>query len=164
MDSIKLLDKAIIYQQQNEQLYPAQEHLLLQLCMRVTKKLTDNINASLKGDGINDTTLMLLALLSSADNFCLSSTELSERLDVSRTYITRACDSLEKFGFIKRMESKEDRRSKNIYLTSEGNLYLQRTTRIYGRYLKKIWSNLTDDEIKMFKIISKKVLSQNTSQ
>ncbi|WP_251005033.1 MarR family transcriptional regulator [Escherichia coli] len=107
---------------------------------------------------------MLLALLSSADNFCLSSTELSERLDVSRTYITRTCDSLEKFGFIKRMESKEDRRSKNIYLTSEGNLYLQRTTRIYGRYLKKIWSNLTDDEIKMFKIISKKVLSQNTSQ
>ncbi len=30
MDSIKLLDKVIIYQQQNEQLYPAQEHLLLQ--------------------------------------------------------------------------------------------------------------------------------------
>ncbi|EEX6626132.1 transcriptional regulator, partial [Escherichia coli] len=28
---------------------PAQEHLLLQLCMRVTKKLTDNINSSLKG-------------------------------------------------------------------------------------------------------------------
>ncbi|WP_252381679.1 hypothetical protein [Escherichia coli] len=44
---------------------------------------------------------------------------------------------MEKFGFIKRMESKEDRRSKNIYLTSDGNLYLQRTTRIYGRYLKK---------------------------
>ncbi|ELV93980.1 putative transcriptional regulator [Escherichia coli PA48] len=39
MDSIKLLDKVIIYQQQNEQLYPAQEHLLLQLCMRVTKNL-----------------------------------------------------------------------------------------------------------------------------
>lgn len=30
MDGIKLLDKVIIYQQQNEQLYPAQEHLLLQ--------------------------------------------------------------------------------------------------------------------------------------
>lgn len=39
MDSIKLLDKVIIYQQQNEQSYPAQEHLLLQLCMRVTKNL-----------------------------------------------------------------------------------------------------------------------------
>lgn len=59
MDSIKLLDKVIIYQQQNEQSYPAQEHLLLQLCMRVTKKLTDNINSSLKVDGINDTTLMV---------------------------------------------------------------------------------------------------------
>lgn len=108
MDSIKLLDKVIIYQQQNEQSYPAQEHLLLQLCMRVTKKLTDNINSSLKVDGINDTTLMVLALLSSADNFCLSPTELSDKLDVSRTNITRVCDSLEKFGFIRRMESKED--------------------------------------------------------
>ncbi|MDW9183063.1 transcriptional regulator [Escherichia coli] len=39
MDSIKLLDKVIIYQQQNEQSYPAQEHLLLQLCMRVSKNL-----------------------------------------------------------------------------------------------------------------------------
>ncbi|WP_087683368.1 transcriptional regulator [Escherichia coli] len=38
---MKVLDKVNIYQQQNEQLYPAQEHLLLQLCMRVTKKLTD---------------------------------------------------------------------------------------------------------------------------
>ena len=43
MDSIKLLDKVIIYQQQNEQLYPAQEHLLLQLCMRLTKKLTEKL-------------------------------------------------------------------------------------------------------------------------
>ncbi|EEX0893849.1 transcriptional regulator, partial [Escherichia coli] len=33
------LDKAIIYQQQNEQSYPGQEFLLLQLCMRVTKNL-----------------------------------------------------------------------------------------------------------------------------
>ncbi|EHL1154886.1 MarR family transcriptional regulator, partial [Escherichia coli] len=138
MDSIKLLDKVIIYQQQNEQSYPAQEHLLLQLCMRVTKKLTDNINSSLKVDGINDTTLMVLALLSSADNFCLSPTELSEKLDVSRTNITRVCDSLEKFGFIRRMESKEDRRSKNIYLTPDGDLFLQKITRIYGSYLKKI--------------------------
>ncbi|AIG71933.1 hypothetical protein EC08BKT55439_2442 [Escherichia coli 08BKT055439] len=40
------------------------------------------------------------------------------------------------------MESKEDRRSKNIYLTSDGNLYLQRTTRIYGRYLKKYGATL----------------------
>ncbi|WP_306414135.1 MarR family transcriptional regulator, partial [Escherichia coli] len=99
--------------------------------MRVTKKLTDNINSSLKVDGINDTTLMVLALLSSADNFCLSPTELSEKLDVSRTNITRVCDSLEKFGFIRRMESKEDRRSKNIYLTPDGDLFLQKITRIY---------------------------------
>ncbi|EOL7603970.1 MarR family transcriptional regulator [Escherichia coli] len=107
---------------------------------------------------------MVLALLSSADNFCLSPTELSEKLDVSRTNITRVCDSLEKFGFIRRMESKEDRRSKNIYLTPDGDLFLQKITRIYGRYLKKIWSNLTDDEIKIFKMISKKVLSQNIYQ
>ncbi|ENW8861700.1 TPA: MarR family transcriptional regulator [Escherichia coli] len=109
--------------------------------MRVTKKLTDNINSSLKG-GINDTKLMVLALLSSADNFFLSPTELSEKLDISRTNITRVFDSLEKFGFIRRMESKEDRRSKNIYLTPDGDLLLQKITRIYGRYLKKYGATL----------------------
>ncbi|HFP3804299.1 TPA: MarR family transcriptional regulator [Escherichia coli] len=44
---------------------------------------------------------MVLALLSSADNFFLSPTELSEKLDISRTNITRVFDSLEKFGFIR---------------------------------------------------------------
>ncbi|EGY9052461.1 MarR family transcriptional regulator, partial [Escherichia coli] len=95
----------------------------------------------------------------SVDGFCLSPTELSERLDVSKTNITRACDSLEKIGFIKRMASKEDRRSKNIYLTPEGDLYLHQTTRIYGIYLKEIWSCLADDEINLLKVISRKVLS-----
>ncbi|HFO6430714.1 TPA: MarR family transcriptional regulator, partial [Escherichia coli] len=86
--------------------------------------------------------LMVLALLSSADNFFLSPTELSEKLDISRTNITRVFDSLEKFGFIRRMESKEDRRSKNIYLTPDGDLLLQKITRIYGRYLKKYGATL----------------------
>ncbi|MGS5311209.1 hypothetical protein [Escherichia coli] len=49
---MKLLDKAIIYQQQKEQSYPTQEHLLLQLCMRVNKKLTYNINTSQNMYGI----------------------------------------------------------------------------------------------------------------
>lgn len=40
MDSIKLLDKVIIYQQQNEQLYPAQEHLLYNFVCELPK-LTD---------------------------------------------------------------------------------------------------------------------------
>ncbi|HFP1614253.1 TPA: MarR family transcriptional regulator, partial [Escherichia coli] len=95
-----------------------------------------------EGGGINDTKLMVLALLSSADNFFLSPTELSEKLDISRTNITRVFDSLEKFGFIRRMESKEDRRSKNIYLTPDGDLLLQKITRIYGRYLKKYGATL----------------------
>lgn len=85
---------------------------------------------------------MVLALLSSADNFFLSPTELSEKLDISRTNITRVFDSLEKIGFIRRMESKEDRRSKNIYLTPDGDLLLQKITRIYGRYLKKYGATL----------------------
>lgn len=37
MDSIKLLDKVIIYQQQNEQLYPAQEHLLYNFVCELPK-------------------------------------------------------------------------------------------------------------------------------
>ncbi len=110
---------------------------------------------------INDTMFMIMILLSGADNFCLSPTELSERLCVSKTNITRLSDSLEKMGFIKRREDKEDRRRKYIYLMPEGRVFLQQMTKTYGVLIKNIWSTLTDDEVELFKSVSEKMLSHN---
>ncbi len=52
-----------------------------------------------------------------------------------------------------------DRFTLTIHLTPEGDLFLQRVTRIKSLYLEKIWSVLSDDEIKTFEIVSRKLLS-----
>ncbi|MDW4658088.1 MarR family transcriptional regulator, partial [Escherichia coli] len=50
--------------------------------------------------------------------------------ELVRTFpnITRITDFLEKAGYVKRTDSREDRRAKKISLTSEGMFFIQRLT------------------------------------
>ncbi|HGU4198754.1 TPA: MarR family transcriptional regulator, partial [Escherichia coli] len=114
------------------------------------KNMQDNINSLMAEHGINDAMFMLMSLLSTSDNFCMSPSDISNVLQFSKTNVTRISDSLVTKGFIRRVDSRNDRRSKYIHLTPEGDLFLQRVTRIKSLYLEKIWSVLSDDEIKTF--------------
>lgn len=158
MDSVKLLDEIIEYQKRNDKSYPAQEHRLTQLCIRANKIIQDNTNKLLSKYRINDSMFMIMFLLSSMDNSCLSPSDISTYLQTSRTNVTRVTDSLERLGFIRKIDSRDDRRSKYIYLTHEGDLFLQQIIRIQSVYFEKIWCSLTVDEIELFEIISKKLL------
>ena len=159
MDSIKFLDEIIAYQQHKDDKYPVKEHTLTQLSIRVNKNMQDNINSLMAEHGINDAMFMLMSLLSTSDNFCMSPSDISNVLQFSKTNVTRISDSLVTKGFIRRVDSRNDRRSKYIHLTPEGDLFLQRVTRIKSLYLEKIWSVLSDDEINSFEIVRRKLLS-----
>lgn len=93
MENIHSLEKIIKYQQNKDPLYPCQEHLLIQLCIRANKKIQDNISRMLGGYGINYSTYMVLTVLSTADNHCLSPSEISRELQFTRTNITAAAGS-----------------------------------------------------------------------
>lgn len=159
MENIHSLEKIIKYQQNKDPLYPCQEHLLIQLCIRANKKIQDNISRMLGGYGINYSTYMVLTVLSTADNHCLSPSEISRELQFTRTNITRITDFLEKAGYTERTDSKEDRRAKKISLTSEGMFFIQRLTLAQSMYLKEIWGYLTHDEQELFEVINKKLLA-----
>ena len=159
MENIHSLEKIIKYQQNKDPLYPCQEHLLIQLCIRANKKIQDNISRMLGGYGINYSTYMVLTVLSTADNHCLSPSEISRELQFTRTNITRITDFLEKAGYVKRTDSREDRRAKKISLTSEGMFFIQRLTLAQSMYLKEIWDYLTHDEQELFEVINKKLLA-----
>ncbi|MDI4552548.1 MarR family transcriptional regulator [Escherichia coli] len=77
----------------------------------------------------------------------------------TRTNITRITDFLEKTGYVKRTDSREDRRAKKISLTSEGMFFIQRLTLAQSMYLKEIWGYLTHDEQELFEVINKKLLA-----
>lgn len=159
MNNTDSLEKIIKHQQNNDPKYPGQEHLLIQLCIRVNKKIQDNISSLLSGYGINYSTYMVLTILSTADNHCLSPSKISRELQFTKTNITRITDFLEKAGYIERTDSREDRRAKKISLTSEGMFFIQRLTLAQSMYLKEIWDYLTHDEQELFEVINKKLLA-----
>ncbi|MDL8449791.1 MarR family transcriptional regulator, partial [Escherichia coli] len=84
---------------------------------------------------------------------------ISQKLQFTRTNITRITDFLEKAGYVKRTDSREDRRAKKISLTSEGMFFIQRLTLAQSMYLKEIWDYLTHDEQELFEVINKKLLA-----
>ena len=121
---------------------------------------------------------MVLTTLFAAENHCLSPSEISQKLQFTRTNITRITDFLEKIsglpystvkailergaekaGYVKRTDSREDRRAKKISLTSEGMFFIQRLTLAQSMYLKEIWDYLTHDEQELFEVINKKLLA-----
>ncbi len=102
---------------------------------------------------------MVLTTLFTAESHCLSPSEISQKLQFTRTNITRITDFLEKAGYVKRTDSREDRRAKKISLTSEGMFFIQRLTLAQSMYLKEIWGYLTHDEQELFEVINKKLLA-----
>ncbi|MGT3574217.1 HTH-type transcriptional regulator PapX, partial [Escherichia coli] len=97
-------------------------------CIRTNKRMQDNISEFLGVYGINHSVYMVLTTLFAAESHCLSPSEISQKLQFTRTNITRITDFLEKAGYVKRMDSREDRRAKKISLTSEGMFFIQRLT------------------------------------
>ena len=80
-------------------------------------------------------------------------------MQVSKTNITRITDILEKQNLIKRVDNELDRRGKNLCLTSDGVLFIQRMIRVQNIIMKKVWEGLSDDELKMFEMINKIALN-----
>ena len=68
-------------------------------------------------------------------------------------------DKLEKKNIAKRINNKNDRRSKSICLTPDGVTLAQKLINTQNVMLKKIWSGLSDDEMKTFELANKKLLS-----
>lgn len=163
MKNIDSLEKIIKYQQNKDVTYLSQEHLLMQLCIRANKKLMDNMSAFLDMYGINYSKYMVLVTLFTADNYCLSPSEIGSKLQFTRTNITRITDFLEKAGYIKRSDDIMDRRVIKIKLTSAGILFIQRITLAQNMHLKEIWSFMTSDECEVFEVINKKLLKHLSS-
>lgn len=159
MKNVLFLEKILDYQKNKETDYPVQDHLLMQLCIRISNKMQDVISDALEKHKINNTMFMALSLLYFTDGYCLSPSEISNLLQVSKTNITRITDILEKQNLIKRVDNKHDRRGKNLCLTSDGVLFIQRMIRVQNIIMKKVWEGLSDDELKMFEMINKKILN-----
>jgi DNA-binding MarR family transcriptional regulator len=65
--------------------------------------------------------------------------------------ITRLVDNLEKSKLVKRVASKNDRRSNHIFLTKEGKTLEQKTMEVANRTLNEALDGVTNTQIEMAK-------------
>ncbi|MDK6914133.1 HTH-type transcriptional regulator PapX, partial [Escherichia coli] len=92
MNNTDTLEKIIRHQKNKDPAYPFREHLLMQLCIRTNKRMQDNISEFLGVYGINHSVYMVLTTLFAAESHCLSPSEISQKLQFTRTNITRITD------------------------------------------------------------------------
>ena len=93
MNNTDTLEKIIRHQKkQRPRISLSGEHLLMQLCIRTNKRMQDNISEFLGAYGINHSVYMVLTTLFTAESHCLSPSEISQKLQFTRTNITRITD------------------------------------------------------------------------
>ena len=152
MNNIDLLKTITNYKKIKNPAYPAQESLLIHLYIRVNDKIQSIIENELSEYRINTSLYM-------SDDYCQSPSDIYKELQFSKTNITHIIDKLEKKNIAKRINNKNDRRSKSICLTPDGVTLAQKLINTQNVMLKKIWSGLSDDEMKTFELANKKLLS-----
>jgi len=84
--------------------------------------------------------------------------ELAERLSVSKPSVTVAVEKLETQGYLRKVQSTEDKRSFNIYLTDEGKMISKLHDDIHRGYAESIERALTQPEVKNLKRLLSKAL------
>lgn len=157
MNNIDLLKTITNYKIKNPA-YPAQESLLIHLYIRVNDKIQSIIENELSEYRINTSTFMVLVSLYMSDDYCQSPSDIYKELQFSKTNITHIIDKLEKRILPKELIIKTIVEAKYL-LNPDGVTLAQKLINTQNVMLKKIWSGLSDDEMKTFELANKKLLS-----
>lgn len=96
----------------------------------------------------------LLTMLRRGDG--LTNSEIAEKLDIRPSSVSVLVKKLENQGFIKRQDDEEDKRVSRIYLTEEGNAFLDDGKSFKDDVSDMLFSSLSDEEQKqLYDLLSK---------
>ena len=82
-----------------------------------------------------------------------SQQQLCEATFRDKPSITRLVDNLEKSKLVKRVASKNDRRSNLIFLTGEGKILEEKTMEVANRTLNEALEGVTNGQIEIAKVV-----------
>jgi len=114
------------------------------------------IDLQMKKVGINQTNYTLLNHLIVLGGKA-TPTELSRRVFRSKHAITRAVDTLEKEGFVKREGIGEDRRNRKVIVTAKGLNLVRKMVPFREQIGSTITEPLTDEEARGFGAVLKRL-------
>ena len=123
--------------------------------MRASNLLVDDLKKTLKNYPINATEFSVMEFLYSKGEKSIQ--EIRDRILLASGSATYVVDNLEKKGYITRNVSQKDKRVTYIRLTEEGMKLMDEIFPIHKKNTKKIFNDLTNEELIILKEILKKI-------
>ena len=117
-----------------------------QALFRINKLYTEKTNSNLKEFNVTRSDMSFLLTLNEMGE--ITQKELAESRNLNNATVTRALERLEKKGFVKRVDDENDKRKKNVLLTSEGKETLNKILTKHEEYKKVIFEDFNENEIR----------------
>ncbi len=96
--------------------------------------------------GLTDAQFQILQILKKNNYQSISRQLLVERLDVTRANVTIILDRMEKNGYVKRTNSKTDKRTRGVTVASLGKQKLEKIEKKFSEKVALLFSNLSSKD------------------
>lgn len=128
---------------------------LLVVMLRAAQTVEDLVKKDMRTYGINPTEFAVLELLYSKGDQPIQ--KIGEKILLASSSITYVVDRLEEKGFVKRVDSSEDRRVKFASLTIKGKELMEEVFPKHEKRIEEIFSILNEGEIDLAIKLLKKI-------
>ena len=123
--------------------------------LRASNLLVDDLKKTLKNYPINTTEFSVMEFLYSKGEKSIQ--EIRDRILLASGSATYVVDNLEKKGYVNRIVNETDKRVTYIKLTREGKDLINNIFPMHKKNTKKIFNDLTNEELVTLKKILKKI-------
>ena len=123
--------------------------------LRASNLLVDYLKKTLKNYPINTTEFSVMEFLYSKGEKSIQ--EIRDRILLASGSATYVVDNLEKKGYVNRIVNETDKRVTYIKLTREGKDLINNIFPMHKKNTKKIFNDLTNEELITLKEILKKI-------
>ena len=125
------------------------EPSLVELIALLTRKVAELQSAMVKEAGFSDLSLRQIYILDIIQGLQNPTpTELASELKISKPSVSAAIDRLETAGYIRKVDSDEDRRSYHLHLTQKGQVFSQAHDETHRHLAQFITRNLEAEEVR----------------
>lgn len=136
-----------------------------QNCMYMIKQLHDTIekrmNQELSKFDLTMLQMGALVLLHREEQGCCTMKEFEQLLHLAQSTTAGVVKRLEQKGYVHTATDNQDRRIKNVQITSEGLQLCTDAAKEAEYIVEDLFGDLTEEELKMFIYFIKKICKQN---
>ena len=130
-----------------------------------TSKIIDYyLHEMLLDQGLDLSKEQMITLKKLHDEDGLNQNELAFLTFRDKSSLARLLLKMEKKNYIKRKQSKEDKRINQVFLTNEGRVIFKQSKRVIRKFIAIMEQNITEEEKKQIIGILKKVQSNFTQE